>query len=85
MYGKLNKNGRFIGAPSVKKVTNEGYKTIIERYSNEELEAMGFKKVVEEKGEGRAGPNMMPQFNREDKGDHIVQIVNWVKRENPRT
>ena len=85
MYGKLNKNGRFIGAPGVKKVTNEGYKIIIERYSNEELEAMGFKKVVEEKGEGRPGPNMMPQFNREDKGDHIVQIVNWVKRENPRT
>ena len=85
MYGKFDENGRFIGAPGAKKVTNEGYKTIIERYSNEELEAMGFKKIVEEKGEGRPGPNMMPQFNREDKGDHIVQIVNWVKRENPRT
>ena len=85
MYGRFDENGKFIGAPGVKKVTNEGYKTIIERYSNEELEAMGFKKVVEEKGEGRPGPGLIPQFVREDKGDHIVQIVNWVKRENPRT
>ena len=78
MYGKFDKDGKFIGAPSVKKVTHEGYKTIIDRYSEEELNDMGFKKVVEEKGEGRPGPGMRPQFTHEDKGDHIVRTVNWV-------
>ena len=85
MYGKFDKNGKFIGAPSVKKVTHEKNKTIIERYSEEELVAMNFKKVIEEKGEGRPCPGMRPQFTHEDKGDHIVRIVNWVKWEKPQT
>ena len=83
MHGKFDKDGKFIGAPGVKKVTHEGNKTIIERYSEEELNDMGFKKVVEEKGEGRPGPGMRPQFTHEDKGDHIVRTVNWVKWEKP--
>lgn len=83
MYGKFNENGKFVAAPGVKKVTHEENKTIIERYSKKELEAMGYKKVVEQKGEGRPGKGMRPNFVHEDKGDHIVRIVNWVKWEKP--
>lgn len=81
MHGKFDENGKFIGAPGIKKFTHEGNTTIIERYSNDELEAMGFKKVVDEKGGGRHGPGMRPQFAYEDKGDHIVRTVSWVKVE----
>ena len=53
MYGKFNEDGKFVAAPGVKKVTHEGNKTIIERYSEEELDAMGYKKVIDQKGEGK--------------------------------
>ena len=78
MYGKFNEDGKFVAAPGVKKVTHEGNKTIIERYSKEELEAMGYKKVIDQKGEGKPGPGKRPNFVHEDKGDHIVRTVNWV-------
>ena len=84
MYGKFE-NGKFVAAPGVKKVTHEGDKTIIEHYTAEELDAMGFKKVYSANGTGRPGPGMKPDFVYEDKGDHIVRTVNWAKWEKPQT
>lgn len=80
MHGKFTEDGKFKMAPGVKKVTHEENKTIIEHYSKEELEAMGYKKVVEQKGEGRPGPGMKPNFVYEDNGDHITRTVNWVSK-----
>ena len=77
MYGKFE-NGKFVAAPGVKKVTHEGNKTIIERYTAEELKAMDYKEVLSAEGEGRPGPGMKMSPTFEDKGDFILRRTNWV-------
>lgn len=78
MYGKIDENGKFIAAQ--KKVTHEGNKTIIEDPTQEECAKQGMKEVFTGAGTGRPGPDMMPQYTYEDKGDFILKRMNWVKK-----
>lgn len=81
MYGKIDENGKFVGAPGTKSVTRDGAKIIIEHYTEKELEDMGFKKVRMEHGEGRPGPGKKPVFTAEDKGDYILRRMDWASSE----
>ena len=49
--------------------------------TKEELAAENFKEVYRADGEGRPGPDKQPQRTYEDKGDFILERLNWVDNE----
>ena len=78
MYGKIDENGKFVAAPTTKNTINETNRTIIEYYTSDELEEMGYKEVYTADGVGRRAPGLRPMFTYEDKGNFILRRMNWV-------
>ena len=79
MYGKIDENGKFI--PASVKASNVDGKIVVESMTKEELAAENFKEVYRADGEGRPVPDKQPQRTYEDKGDFILERLNWVDNE----
>ena len=78
MYGKIDENGRFV--PARNKVKTVGGKIVVEPMSEEELKAENFKEVYRADGNGRPSVDMRPHRTYEDKGDFILERLNWVAK-----
>lgn len=79
MYGKIDENGKFV--PARNKVSKVDGKIVVEPMTKEELAAENFKEVYRADGEGRPGTDKRPQRTYEDKGDFILERLNWVDKE----
>lgn len=79
MYGKIDESGKFV--PARNKVSKVDGKIVVEPMTKEELAAENFKEVYRADGEGRPGMDKRPQRTYEDKGDFILERLNWVDKE----